>query len=147
MHIAAQAVMCQSVLEVPVDLLRLVCHCSIWHCLDKYMYLSGPFCLFSNGTFALSREAALPANLSSDRGAPDRRARTDAYSDRPPQTEFFSDRRSQTDSFSDRRERRPQSDSFSDSAASMPEGRHHMTCHMLLLFLCCAPAPSPILGE
>lgn len=83
-----------------------------------------PFLPVLNGTFALSREAALPASLSSDRRTPDRRARTDSFSDRPPQTEFFSDRRSQTDSFSDRRERRPQNDSFSESAASESEGRH-----------------------
>lgn len=96
------------------------------------------FLSVSTGTFALSREAALPANLSSDRRLPDRRARTDSFSDRPPQTEFFSDRRSQTDGFSDRRKRRPQGDSFSDSAASTPEGTHHMCCHMALLFHCCA---------
>ncbi|KAA6425648.1 MAG: hypothetical protein FRX49_04545 [Trebouxia sp. A1-2] len=71
---------------------------------------------------ASKMDAALPANLSSARRTPDRRARTDSFSERPPQTEFFSDRRSQTDGFSDRRERRSQSDSFSDSAASVSEG-------------------------
>ncbi len=89
----------------------------------------------------------MPANLSSDRRTPDRRAQTDSFSDRRSQTDSFSDRRSQTDGFSDRRERRPQSDSFSDSAASTPEGKHHTSCDMALLVHCCASAPGPMLGE